>query len=603
MLLPIFAPGTLFAHIFHASPVAMTINALPTGQYVDVNDAFCQLVGYSREELIGRHAIDLGLVTAENRETVMRELVASGSLGKRSQVLRHRSGEERQVLVSAQLEEHEGQFFTVAIIQDLTDYLRTQDALQATERRFRLFFDSVPLPVWAFDMETLRILDANPAACRAYGYTAEELRALTVMDIRPAEERDRFHGYATRSEQWPGNSGIWRHQRKDGTPIDVAITGCTLELAGRRVRLSVLRDVTQQLAAERALADSEQRLQIITELSTDGIWDFDVRGNTVHLNEAFRHLYGAPSSALDAPTALSWWLARIHPDDRAAMLDSLQAATASAGNYWSTQLRLLRADNIHYATAIARSHVLRDDDGQVVRITGAMVDISHPMEIVEATTQAALEERHRLARDLHDSVTQSLYSITLLAEVARRHAQAGNGPATLEQIERLGGLSQQCLREMRLLIYELRPAMVEESGLVGALRLRLEAVEQRSGVHVHLDAGDDQRIPLPVQNELFRVTEEALNNALKHAHASRLAIALQTTDDEVTLSIADNGRGFDPHIARAAGGQGLGNMAERVARLGGHFQIDTAPGQATTVCVRLRLPSGDLWRLPTTRLE
>jgi len=137
---------------------------------------------------------------------------------------------------------------------------------------------------------------------------------------------------------------------------------------------------------------------------------------------------------------------------------------------------------------------------------------------------------------------------------------------------------------------------VEESGLVGALRQRLEAVEQRSGVHVHLDAGDDQRIPLPIQNELFRVTEEALNNALKHAHASHLAIALQTTGD-------DNGRGFDPHIARASGGQGLGNMAERVARLGGHFQIDTAPGQATTIRVRLPLPSDGPWRLPTTRFE
>lgn len=296
MLLPIFAPGTLFAHIFHAGPVAMTINALPDGQFVDVNDAFCQLVGYSREELIGWRAVDLGLVTAEHRAPVVQELVTQGRLGKHSQVLRHRSGEERRVLVSAQLEEHEGQLYTVAIIQDLTDYLHTQDALQAAERRFSLFFDSVPLPVWAFDMETLRILDANPAACRAYGYTAEELRALTVMDIRPAEERDRFHGHATRSEQWPTDSGIWRHQKKDGTPMDVAVSGCTLELDGRRVRLSVLRDVTQQLAAERALADGEQRLQIITELSTDGIWDFDVRGNTVHLNEAFRHLYGAPTA-------------------------------------------------------------------------------------------------------------------------------------------------------------------------------------------------------------------------------------------------------------------------------------------------------------------
>ncbi|HOU41027.1 MAG TPA: PAS domain S-box protein [Promineifilum sp.] len=597
MLLPVFAPGTLFAHIFHSSPVAMTINTLPDGQYVDVNDVFCHLVGYSRQELIGHRAIDLGILTAERREPVIQELVAQGALGKRSQVLRHRSGEEHHVLVSAQLEEHEGQLYTVAIIQDLTDYLRTQDALQTTEQRFGLFFDSIPLPVWVFDVETLRILDANPAACSAHHYTAEELRAMTVVDVLTAEEGERFRDYAAQIEQWPTYNGIWRHQRKEGAPMDMATTGYTLSLNGRRVRLAVLRDITQQLAVERALIDGERRLQIITELSTDGIWDFDVRGGMVHLNEAFRRIYGAPASASDVHTALDWWLSRIHPDDRAAVLRNLQETTASSGYYFSSELRLLRADNVHYATVISRGHILRDDDGQVTRITGAMVDISRQMEIAEATAQATLEERRRLARDLHDSVTQSLYSITLLAEVARRHAQSGNASATLEQIERLGALSQQCLREMRLLVYELRPAMVEESGLVGALRQRLEAVEQRSGVHVHLDASDDQRIPLPIQNELFRVAEEALNNALKHAHASQLTIGLQTTVDEVALSIADNGRGFDAHVARTAGGQGLSNMAERVSRLGGRFHIDTAPGQATTIRVHLPLPSADQWRL------
>ncbi len=588
---PVFASGTLFAHVFHASPVAMTVNALPEGDYVDVNDSLCQLIGYSRDELIGRRAIDLGILTPERRAPVVQELVTRGSLGKRSQVLRHRSGEERQVLVSAQLEEHEGRLYTVAVIQDLTDYIRTQDALQATETRFRLFFDSVPLPVWVFDIDTLRILDANPAACAAYGYSIDELLSMTVMDIRPNEERDRFREYTTQLAQWPTNSSIWRHEKKDGTPMDVIITGCTLELGGRGVRLSVLRDITQQLAAERALIDSERRLQLITELSTDGIWDFDVRAGAVHLNEAFRRIYGAPQEEGDAAATVSWWQSRIHPDDRAAVIGRLQAATAGTGDTWSAEMRLLRADNVHYATVIARGHILRDEDGQVTRITGAMVDISRQMEIAEATALAALEERQRLARDLHDSVTQSLYSITLLAEVARRHAAAGNAAATLEQIERLGALSQQCLREMRLLVYELRPAMVEESGLVGALRQRLEAVEQRSGVHVHLDAGDDQRIPLPIQNELFRVAEEALNNALKHAHASRLAIGLVVTADEVTLSIADNGRGFDPHVARASGGQGLGNMHERVRRLGGHFHIDSAPGQATTIRVHIPLPA------------
>lgn len=587
MLPSVFAPGTLFSHIFHASPVAMTVNALPDGNYVDVNESFARLVGYSRAELIGRRAIDLGITTPRRREPVVQNLIQSKGLANDPQELHHRSGEARQVIVSAQLEEHEGTLFTVAIIQDLTDYHRTQSALRAYETRFRLFFESVPLPVLVFDLETLQIMDANPAACRTYDYTLDELRAMTIMDIRPPEEHDALRAYLPRMRDVQIGGGIWKHRKKDGTPIDMAITGYTLELNGRRVRLAVLRDITQQMSAEHALLAGEQRLQIITELSTDGIWDCDVATKAVHLNEAFRLIYGAPEDGRDV---IEWWAGRIHPDDRACVVRSIQEALAGGGTYWSTEFRMLRGDGERYATVIIRGHIIRDGDGRAARLTGALVDISRQVEIAEATARATLEERQRLARDLHDSVTQSLYSVTLLAEVARRRAQAGDAAATLEQIDRLSELSQQCLREMRLLVYELRPALVEEVGLAGALRQRLEAVEQRSGVRVQLTADDDRRIPTAMQNELFRVAEEALNNALKHAHASALTVRLRMMGDAVELDIADNGRGFDPRVAVLSGGQGLTNMRERVTRLGGHFAIDTAPGQETTIRVHVDLP-------------
>jgi PAS domain S-box-containing protein len=585
----VFASGTLFSSIFHGSPVAMTINALPSGEYIDVNDSFMRLVGYTREELLGRRAIDLGIVTPQRREPVVQDLLKAGSLVNDPQILRHRSGKVRQVIVSAQLEEYEGQTFTVAIIQDLTEYQHTQDALRVSEARFRLFFESVPLATYVFDLDSLRILDANPAASRLYGYSLDELRQMTILDLRPPGEREEMSAALYLVRDTPAYTGISRQIRKDGTHIDVALSGYTLEVEGRALRLTVMHDITEQLAAERALLAGEQRLQIITELSTDGIWDWDVPGECIHFNEAFRIIYGAPEQPKETA---AWWMAHIHPDDRAAVLRSLGEAITGGGSYWSTEYRMQRASGNSYATVIVRGHLLRDADGNVIRATGALVDISRQMEIAEAAAQAALEERQRLARDLHDSVTQSLYSVTLLAEVARRRAQSGDAAATLEHIERLGELSQQCLREMRLLVYELRPALVEEVGLVGALRQRLEAVEQRSGVRVQLEADDDQAIPLAVQNELFRVAEEALNNALKHAHASSLSVSLRVQDSEVTLSIADNGRGFDPAQARASGGQGLSNMSERVARLGGSFEIDTAPGQETTVRARLRLFPG-----------
>jgi PAS domain S-box-containing protein len=547
-------------------------------------------VGYSRNELIGRRAIELGILEPRQREQVVQNLLQSRGLANHPQVLRHRSGEARQVIVSAQLEEHEGTLFTVAIIQDLTDYHRTQSVLRAYESRFQLFFESVPLPVLVFDLDGLRILDANPAACRAHEYTLDELCDMTLFDVRVPEEHDTLRAELPGLCDAEPVSAIWQHHKRDGTMMEMAVSGYALDLDGRRVCLAVLRDITQQLAAERALIDSEQRLKIITELSTDGIWDCDLLTKAVHLNEAFRLIYGAPD---DVEDLLQWWIDRIHPEDQPAVLRSLQEALASGGSYWSTECRMLRSDGNRYATVIIRGHIIHDDHGRPTHLSGALVDISRQMEIAEATARAALEERQRLARDLHDSVTQSLYSVTLLAEVARRRARAGDAAATLEQIDRLGELSQQCLREMRLLVYELRPAMVEEVGLVGALRQRLEAVEQRSGVRVQLTADDDHRIPLSMQGELFRVAEEALNNALKHAQASNLTVHLRTANGTVELDIADNGRGFDPGQAELSGGQGLSNMRERVTRLGGRFDIDTAVGQETTIRVRLGLPEPD----------
>lgn len=585
----VFAPGTLFSRIFHASPVAMTINAIPGGRYADVNESYCQLVGYSRAEIIGRTAVELGLISPAERAPVINSLLQDRGLSNRPVTLRHRSGELRHGIVSAQTEEFDGEMYSVAMIQDLTEYQHAQRALSVSEARFRLFFESVPLPVWVFDMETLRILDANPAAAATYGYTLDELLTMTIMDVRAPSDQEEFRAFLPSLRESITNIGVWRHKKKDGTPMDMSITGYTFTLNGRRVRLAVLRDVTEQLATERAVLESERRLQIITDLSTDGIWDLDIRSRRMQLNEAFRSIYGAP----EQPEAvLDWWLGRIHPDDRSAVENSLVEIIDSGASYWSTEYRMLRATGESYANVIVRGYVMRNPDGHPVRMIGALVDITTQVEVAEAAARAALEERQRLARDLHDSVTQSLYSVTLLAEVARRRAEANDPAATLEQITRLGDLAQQCLREMRLLVYELRPALVDEAGLIGALQHRLEAVEQRSGVRVNLQAGNDEDIPRPIQNELFRVAEEALNNALKHAHASNLTVRIITNPDGVEMEISDNGRGFDVD-SPPAGGQGLHNMRERVARMRGRIDLESVAGDHTTVRVWVALQGQD----------
>lgn len=204
---------------------------------------------------------------------------------------------------------------------------------------------------------------------------------------------------------------------------------------------------------------------------------------------------------------------------------------------------------------------------------------------------AVQEERSRLSRELHDSVTQSLYSLTLLAEGWRRLAKNGRLEQIDEALTELGQIAQQALREMRLLVYALRPLSLEEAGLIGALHQRLNAVEKRSGVDARLVVTDVLELPAPVENCLYRIAQEALNNSLKHAVATAITVRVAATTGQVTLEVTDNGRGFAPALAHESPGIGLSSMRERAEKLGGTVTILSAPGQGTTVRVQMPLLS------------
>jgi signal transduction histidine kinase len=207
----------------------------------------------------------------------------------------------------------------------------------------------------------------------------------------------------------------------------------------------------------------------------------------------------------------------------------------------------------------------------------------------QAEQLAVMKERSRLARELHDSVTQALYSMTLLAEAAGRQV----GTANLERVEnylaRLGEAAQQSLKEMRLLVHELRPPVLEKEGLVGALQQRLDAVEGRSGVETRLRVAGTLEVPAPVEEELYRIAQEALNNALKHAAATLVTIRIRADDQGVDLEIADNGIGFNPEAVSDRGGVGLVSMRERAERLDGSLTIISASGEGTRVRINVQM--------------
>jgi signal transduction histidine kinase len=240
-------------------------------------------------------------------------------------------------------------------------------------------------------------------------------------------------------------------------------------------------------------------------------------------------------------------------------------------------------------------------DADLAGVLGAFGNqpaVEHAQVPSDGQKRLVLQERRRLARELHDSVSQALFSMTLQARAAQLALEQDGidpGGPLGRRIARLRELTEGALAEVRALIFELRPEALQEEGLVAAIRKQAEGLAAREDLVLEVDA-PQERISLPakVEEQLYRVAQEALGNVVRHAAASRIRIRLQVTDlpeATVILEIVDDGVGFDPSRPRP-GHLGLASMAARTSQLGGRLEVDSAPGHGTRVRAVVPVPTG-----------
>jgi signal transduction histidine kinase len=224
--------------------------------------------------------------------------------------------------------------------------------------------------------------------------------------------------------------------------------------------------------------------------------------------------------------------------------------------------------------------------GAIADQTAVAVENAHLFATAQDT--AALEERQRLARELHDSVSQALYGIILGTDAARTLLDRDTDRVT-EPLEYVLSLAKAGLAEMRALIFELRPESLATEGLIVALEKQAALVQARHEIAVHVTLCDEPDAPLEVKEAVYRIAQEALNNTVKHAQAERVELRLEQDAGELLLEVRDDGEGFDA-AGTFPGHLGLKSMRERVARLGGTLRIESAPAEGTRI--RVQIPPG-----------
>ena len=515
----------------------------------------------------------------------------------------------------------------VSQIQDITERKEAQAGLGEKEQQYRSIFEATSdgLIIHALDG---RVVEVNPAFCDMHGFGREELiGADPAVYIHP-DSADLFTDYlrTVRSGEPFRAQGV--DLRKDGSTFHVEVHGSPFAYRGEPHVLGVVRDITERVLAremlEERVAGRTRELTALYDVTAVASASLDLdRVMAESLSRVlavmdcelgFIHLVEEESgqlrlaASLNATPEILADIASILPGSGIAGRVVQGGAPVVVPNLRNDPHALPAAQRLSPRQAYLGAPMRAK--GRAVGVLGVIgreaqqfgveevallasiadqvgVAVDNARLYGQAEQLAVLQERDRLARELHDSVTQSLYSANLMIETARRSAEGGQHDQLNTYLARLAEVVQGALKEMRLLVYELRPPVLVQEGLVAALQKRLDAVEGRAGVEARLLV-EGNVVPEPVVEEaLYRIAQEALNNALKHASARSVAVHIEAEGDGLRLEVTDDGRGFEPEDASDRGGLGLETMRQRAEGLHGTFEISSILGKGTTVRVQV----------------
>ena len=368
--------------------------------------------------------------------------------------------------------------------------------------------------------------------------------------------------------------------------IVMALFLCLLEAL---LIVALLIQLRRRRLAETALRESEHRLNLAADAGNLGIWIRSLRGDKLWATNKWRELFGfEKSERLD----MHCFLQRLHPQDREAVSKTFTKALGGEGSY-ETEYRVVLPDG-QMRWIASRGSVEFDATGKPVLMRGVVLD-NTALKVAEEAAhdlsgrmiQAQEEEQMRLARDLHDDLSQSLALLSIELEMFGQ-----SKPVEREQIgERMREFSAQVKRlssEVHRLSHELHPAKLEQLGLVAALR---GFCKEFAVAHELAIEFADRSVPRSVPEDtalcLYRITQEALHNVVKHSGATAARVELRKEDSELRLTIADDGVGFDPKVIRTNGSLGLVSMRERARFVHGRFSIESHVDKGTSIEARV----------------
>lgn len=496
---------------------------------------------------------------------------------------------------------------------------RANQAVQVRDAQLRAIFDSASEAIVVID-PSQHIVMANAAAVGMFGRPLERLVGTRLGELIPERFRQNHAAYVEAfgaTDATPRTMGRRPDicgMRADGEefPIEAAISHVHVD--GQHLSTAILRDITERRKSEQALRESRAKLAVAMDSMNDAVFISDAYGNISDINAAFAafHRFSSKSECVRTLAEYQGLFDVCFADGSPAPLQQWAVPRALNGETASNvEYRLRRKDTGEQWIGSYSFAPIRDSKGYIVgsiatarditllkkvqaELEASHADLQHLVAMQDSVQEM---ERARVARDLHDDLQQTLAAV-LMEVTAMRHGSEVIGPRTHEALDRLDALAATAIASTRRIIQDLRPQMLDEFGLVPALRHLAAQFTERTGVACDVDdaelaPGAEARLA-PVATCLYRVAQEALNNVAKHSGARSVQLRLASLPPEgLTMSIADDGAGMPSVQPSRAGAFGLLGMGERVRAAGGRLDVRSQPGAGTTVEVCLeRIPAG-----------
>jgi PAS domain S-box-containing protein len=508
-----------------------------------------------------------------------------------------------------------------------------QEALRRSEELYRTVVEQAAENIFIVDIDTKRILEANAAFHASLGYAPKELMEMTLYDIVAHDREGVDRNIERIRQQGHLYMGERRYRRKDGSMADVEVNARAISYGGREAMCVVAHDVTERKRMEDnlrhslgvllALYEAGQILVSSLDLEEIGPRLLDIMRRAANLTAAIIALWDDEYGELTVRYAVGpvqvWGPARETPEARMArqtVMDTGQPRSFRMSHSGSDTLPpaglclplrvrnhpigVLEAYGSEDLAERATVEVLSSFGSQVgsalenARLYGELAEREHRLrDLVRQVLAAQEEERRRVSYEVHDGLAQTASAAhQLLQAFARHHSPSSDKDQ--KNLERALALVQQTVGEARQVIADLRPTALDDFGLATALRQQVERLDGDGRRIEYEETLRGERLPFALETALYRVAQEALTNINKHASSARVQVTLQRLEGSVCLRVRDWGQGFHPDEVTTRDGPGervgLSSMRERVALLGGRFEIHSKPGAGTEVLAEIPLP-------------